>query len=250
MYIELFLLDNLLMDLLILRLSAAMLSLKASFGRILIFALFGSAAAAAAAGGLSFLLALPGKLGLALVMSFALPGRSARSRAYSFAAVLLSAAIVGGAVLLIALIFGEDVRTGGIGLRTALWGSFGAALLPSAIRKLLSRRTPAGATVRLHIEFSSASGSKPIECAALIDTGSSLFEPVSGLPVIVLNRRRYADAAALARIPIPIRTASGAAVIYAIRPVKLLLDGSPVNALVAFSSAESALVPPAAMPAA
>ncbi len=247
MYIELFLLDNLLMDLLILRLAAAMLSIRASFWRSSLFALLGAAAAAAAAGGAAFLLSPAGKLGLTLLMSFAVPGKRLRSRACAFGAVLLASAIVGGAVLLAAIALGEELGSGGIGLHAALIGFFAASFLPRAIRKLLSRRIAEEKTVRLRAEFT---GCGAIECAALIDTGNALKSPIGGLPVIVLSRRKYPEAAALASIPIPIRTAAGSAVIYALRPKKLLLNGAPANALIAFSSAETALVPPAAVPAA
>ena len=246
MYIELFLLDNLLMDLLILRLAAAMLSVGARRLRLGLVALFGAAAAALAAGGAGFLYGLPAKLGLTLIMSFALPGKSVRCRLYAFLAVLLSAAIVGGAVLLIALILGESLVSGGIGIPAALLGLFASCFLPKAIRRLLSRRVTAEQTVRLRAEFACG----PVECAALIDTGNALTEPVTGLPVVLLSRRKYPAAAALARIPVPIRTAGGTAVIFALRPNRLLIGGVPVNALVAFSSAETALVPPAVLPAA
>ncbi|MBR6007062.1 MAG: sigma-E processing peptidase SpoIIGA, partial [Clostridia bacterium] len=92
-------------------------------------------------------------------------------------------------------------------------------------------------------------GGKAAELPALRDTGNLLSEVVSGLPVIVLNRRKFASAAAYCDRIIPIRTAGGETVLPALRPKKLLLNGVPVSAVVAFSAAETALVPPALLPA-
>ena len=62
MYIELFLLDNLLMNLLVLHLTAAMLSLRPHKGRFLLFAMGGAAYAAVGAGLLPMHLTLPKKI--------------------------------------------------------------------------------------------------------------------------------------------------------------------------------------------
>ena len=256
MYIELFLLDNLLMDLLTLRLAAAMLSVRPGGKRVFLFAAAGSVAAAVGAGGFTPLLSLPGKLLTALLMSFALPAKKFRGRLLAFLALLLAAVTSGGAVLLTALLFGGGTSFGtvraGLPLRAALIGALFVSFLPRIIIRILSRRLPPGGTVRLRIEFQSRSGNAPaaIECAALVDTGNTLTEPVSGLPVIVVNAQKYAARAGHASLIIPISTASGADELRAVRPKCILVNGVPVRALVAFSKAETALVPPCLVPAA
>lgn len=244
MYIELFILDNLLMDFIILRLAAAMLSVGAGIKRTTLFALIGSALAALGAGGMSFLLSPVSKLALSVLMSFALPGRGARKRLFAFLAVFVSAAAVGGAVMLLALMLGGEMRFGavysGLSLRTALIGGVFASFLPNIIRRVLSRRVEEDRTVRLGIVLKTG---EAIECAALVDSGNMLLEPLSALPVIVLSAKKYASAAKTAHIPIPARTAAGACTLFALKPKSVTVNGAPAAALIAFSKANTALVP-------
>lgn len=235
------------MNLIILRLASAMLSLGAGFIRTTLFALLGAAVAALAAGGgtrFSCLNSPTAKLFLTALMSLALPGRGLRARALAFLAVFVSAAAVGGAVLLLALALGGSISFGavyaGLSLRAALIGGAVSALLPGVTRRLLARRVEAGQTVRFEAELQSG---ERIECAALIDSGNLLSEPLSALPIIVLNERQYAAAAGAAHIPIPARTASGECTLYALKPKRAAVNGRPVNTLIAFSKAEAALVP-------
>lgn len=244
MYIELFLLDNLLMNLIILRLASAMLSTRASILRTTLFALGGAAVAALGAGGATLLLSPFAKLILTALMSLALPARGAKRRLLAFFAAFVSAAAVGGAVMLIALILGGEMRFGavysGLSLRTALIGGALASFLPNAIRRLICRRIENSQTVRLSILLKTG---EKIECAALIDSGNLLYEPVSALPVIVLCSKKYQAAAKRADIPIPARTAGGGCTLYALKPRLILLNGAEVDALIAFSEAKTALVP-------
>lgn len=245
MYIELFLLDNLLMNLIILRLASAMLSARAGFIRSGLFALTGAVAAALGAGGVKLLLSPAAKLGLTALMSLALPAKGVKRRALAFLAAFVSAAAVGGAVMLAALLIGGELRFGavysGLSLRAALIGGAFAAFLPNIIRRLLSRRVAQDQTVRLRVLLKTG---EVIECAALIDSGNLLVEPVSALPVIVLSAKKYANAANAAEIPIPARTAGGACTLKALKPRSVDVNGASVNALIAFSGANTALVPP------
>ncbi|MBR5947663.1 MAG: sigma-E processing peptidase SpoIIGA [Clostridia bacterium] len=244
MYIELFLLDNLLMNLIILRLASAMLSVRAGIIRTTLFALFGAVIAALGAGGAELLLSPAAKLILTALMSLALPVRGAKRRALAFLATFVSAAAVGGAVMLTALILGGELRFGavysGLSLRTALIGGAFAAFLPNMIRRVLSRKVKNEHTVRLRVILKTGEN---IECAALIDSGNLLFEPVSALPVIVLCAKRYLNAAKGADIPIPARTAAGSCTLYALKPRRVFVNGAAVDALIAFSEASTALVP-------
>lgn len=244
MYIELFLLDNLLMNLIILRLASAMISVRANILLTTLFALAGAAVAALGAGGVKVLLSPIVKLILTAFMSLALPAHGAKRRVLAFLAAFVSAAAVGGVVMLTALLFGGEMRFGavysGLSLRTALLGGALAAFLPNLIRRILSRRIENSQTVRLSILLKTG---EKIECAALIDSGNLLFEPVSALPVIVLSAKKYAGAAKLADIPIPARTAGGGCMLYALKPLRIFINGSEVDALIAFSEARTALVP-------
>lgn len=244
MYIELFLLDNLLMNLIILRLAATMLSIRAGHIRTALFALSGAVAAALGAGGMKLLLSPFAKLALTALMSLALPVRGLKRRLLAFLAAFVSAAAVGGAVMLISLLLGGEMRFGavysGLPLRTALIGGALAAFLPNIIRRMLMQRISNEQTARLSIIFKTG---EIIECAALIDSGNLLLEPVSALPVIVLSAKKYANAAKLADIPIPARTAGGVCTLCALKPKAVRVNGRSVNALIAFSSANTALVP-------
>lgn len=245
-YIELFLLDNLLMDLLILRLAAAMLSVKPRWKRTFPAALIGSAAAALAAGGAVFMLSLPFKLLSVMLAALALPFRRLRGYLRAVLAVFVSSVTVGGAALLAALLTGGTVKGGALiaplPLRSVLIGAAAAAYLPRIINRMLLSRSGREHTAALEAELR---GGLRIECAALVDTGCTLFDPVTALPVVLVSRKRYPRAAELAHIPIPVRTVAGGCVVYALRPAQLLVNGAPVAALVAFTDTETALIPPA-----
>ena len=95
MYIELFLLDNFLMNLLTLRAAAAMLSRKMKGSRAALVSFAGAAAAAAAAAGGTMFITLPVKLASTLLMALAFPPHSFRELMHSAAALFLSAAVAG-----------------------------------------------------------------------------------------------------------------------------------------------------------
>ena len=133
-----------------------------------------------------------------------------------------------------------------ISLRAALIGACLAAYLPRPARKLVFRSGAVQKQVRVEAEFTVKPSGERIraECTALVDTGNMLFEPMTALPVIVLDKERFRQAAALARLPIPVRTACGTGVIYCARPSLLLINGRPADALIAFSSVRTAIAPP------
>lgn len=245
MYIEVFLIDNLIMDMLILRLAAALLSRRIAGKRLILFSLIGT--------GFSLLAALwPGVFASASVkliegffLSFALPDIVGRKRLLAFIAVLFSASTVGGAAVMTAFMFGDP--RGGISLLCALLCIAAASLLPRGIRRLMARRVPDDMAAEV---FAELSGGVIINCAALVDTGNRLVEPASALPVIVLSAKKYPRLAFAADRPVPMLTAGGRSVIYALKPRSVRVNGVPVDALIAFSSADTALVPVCLMAAA
>ena len=273
MYIELFLLDNFLMNLLTRRAAAAMLSRKMKGRRAALVSFAGAAAAAAAAAGGTMFITLPVKLASTLLMALAFPPHSFRELMHSAAALFLSAAVAGGAVLLAALAFGGTLRGGviygAIPLRAALLGAAAAAFMPRSIRKILSRRVRNEQIVHIEYEFAAPSSNRceknkssheskssgitilkrdkrifSAECLGIIDTGNALSEPISGLPVIVLGAKRHSEFAQAANVPIPMRTAAGESLLFGLKPKKLLINGCPVEAILAVGAKlDAALVP-------
>ena len=246
MYIELFLLDNLLMNLLVLHLTAAMLSLRPHKGRFLLFAMGGAAYAAVGAGLLPMLLTLPMKLLTSFLMAFAIPCRSIKGYFKGLAALLLSTLAAGGAVFAISIIFSDDYSQG-IALHTFFIGALAVALLPGRIRLILARRVRNESIAEVTVTLSG----QRLSMAALVDTGSSLTESISKLPVILLPKkllRQPIIADAFSRsgksLPIPMSTAGGDSILQGCHPEQVTVNGASVNAVVAFANVRFAIVPP------
>lgn len=242
MYWELFFLDNLLMDALLLRFACALCARPCRLRRVLPAALLG---AVYAVWTLRFPAAGHGfcKLLCAALMAFAIPGsKSLKAYACALFSLLFAACAVGG--LFYALLFAPGASdTAGMGLRATplrvgLLGACAAAFLPRLWREKRMWRRP----LRLCVAYGGVVYTLP----ARLDTGNSLREPISGLPVIVADLEALREAA---EIPIPARTVQGGTVLYALRADMITLDGVPSDALLALSSGrlETALVPPAAL---
>lgn len=244
MYIELFLLDNILMNLLMLRLACALLSVKLSGLKGFIISFLGALYAAFGVASSPFLLSPVMKLVTLLLMALALPFHSLKTYGIAVAALFFSAVVTGGTVLLIAICGGGSVDGGtiyaGIPLRTMLIGALAASFLPRLVRRILSRRVSDGSLVRLSIcDFGCE-----VECAALVDTGCLLTEPVTGLPVVIINKKKYPLLADRAVLPVPIHTASGEGMLFAVIPTSVCINGTEVSAAVAFADVNTPLVPP------
>ena len=248
MYIELFLLDNLLMNLLIVRLAAALLSVRPPLYRQLAAASASAAYAALAAYLLPWLSGPAARpLPLAL-MAGAIPAKTPKGFLHAAVATLFATLTAGGAALVIALAFGGGVINGfiagGAPLRTALLAAAAASVMPRAVRSILLRRAPSGLLVELTIEHAGITRS----FTALVDTGNGLAEPLTGLPIAVLSCRALAR---YARLPVRVNTAGGQCVLYAFKPDRMLVEGMPVSALVAVTGQRmrcDALVPPSLYP--
>ena len=244
MYIEVFLLDNLLMNLLIVRLAAALLSqrppLLRQLGAAGVSALLAALAAYLFPWMRNALLRLP----LLGIIALAIPARSFRTYLLAAAATLFATLTVGGCALAAAYSMGggeeNGLITGGIALRTLLVSAFAASFLPSAARRILRRRLRNANTARVVLLHRGTLR----RFNALVDTGNALYEPVGGLPVAVV---KGSGLERFARIPVPVTTASGSAVLYAFSPERMSVDGREVRCLVAVASAgisEEALIPP------
>lgn len=242
MYIELFLLDNLLMNLLIVRLAAALLSVRPPLCREIGVSFIQALASALAAYRFPVLGSPLLRLPLLAVTALALPVKKLRALPSAMGATLFSTFTVGGLAVAVALLSRGTVDIsrirGGVALRAALVTAAAASFLPRAARRMLLRRSRGEAEiVMLH-------GGFVRRFTAVIDTGDLLFEPVSGLPVAVIRCRALEKYAA---IPISAETAAGKTTLYGFVPEKISVDGAEVVCVAAVTRAKlpaDAVIPP------
>ena len=245
MYIELFLLDNFLMDCLLLRIASAFLSWPIPPRRMVITALAGACCAWAS---LFFppLLSLPGKAILGLLFALAFPLRGRRAYMRAAASVFISAFLVGGFAFALAFCFGGSAYGGmlvaGLPMRTALLTALGATFAPAAIRRLRARCAQRAFRGQLTVRVNGCE----YRFDALLDTGNGLTEPLSGKPVAVAY---LPELIPLANVPIPTATVEGTGMLYALRPEYLAVNGNAADALLAICPqplrGAQALLPPA-----
>ncbi len=240
MYIELFLLDNLMMNMLVLRLACALCARPCIFKRIIPAAVAGTAYA-----WLTLAHPLAGhwlfRLVSAALICLSIPsGKRLQAFFTAWGAVLLSACMLGGITMLFAYM---DMSIGSkevsaTSYRSAMLAMCVAAYLPVVWRRRRGREKE----YRLCVAY----GGKTYELAARLDSGNSLREPLSGLPVIVAD---IAELKQKAAIPIPAATVQGSMLLYALKADLVTIDGLPTDALIALSesSLKEALVPPSAI---
>ena len=244
MYIELFLLDNILMDVLICRLAAAMCGRAVHMPRVLAFSLAG-----AIYGAFAYLYpalnSLPCKILLCLIMAFALPAKGVREYIAGLAGMCAAAFIIGGAAFFAVYATGgvaNDSLVGGVPLRIMLLAASAAAAMPPIARRIRQRRIQNQQIHTLTIKRNQ----RTYTLAAMVDSGSSLVEPVSGLPAAVAYLPGETG-----NIPIPISTVQGSSIIMAFRPDSAEYDGTELDIMIAISDMPihpQALLPPAALP--
>ena len=222
-YIELFLLDNIVMNCLMLRIAGAICSVRIPLGRMLLFAFAGAFLAWLA---LCFpvLTSLPAKLISGLLFALAVPFRGKRGYIFAAGAVFMSAFLTGGVAMCLMFAFGGRMENGfvvaSIPLRAALLSALAASLFPNALRRLISRH----AQSREGVEIGALIGGKEYAFNALVDTGNLLCEPMSGLPAAIAY---LPELSARAGIPVPTSTAMGEGVLYALKPDRVWVSGAP-----------------------
>ena len=217
-YVEVFFLQNAVVDAGLLYLAALWRGVRARPGRIALGAGLGAlwAVAACLCGGA--LCTLPAQAVAALGMLWAGAGRmSCRETAAALGAVWLGALVAGGAAAL--------------GLGTMLAGAASGVAGMALLRR---RNAPPPPRVRLRVVF----GGTEHAMEAVVDTGNRALDPVTGLPVIFLPGP--ASAAPAGR-PLALHTASGVCVLHCFLPEAVYVNGVPVRAAVA-------MVPPARLP--
>ncbi|MBQ1818127.1 MAG: sigma-E processing peptidase SpoIIGA [Clostridia bacterium] len=248
MYVEVFLIDNALMDLIAVRLAAALLSVRPPLARQAAFAALSAAAAAAAVylvpqgvRVLLFPLLLP-------LLALALPVKSPKGLLRACAAVAAATLMTGGCALSAALIMGgggaHGAIRGSVPLRVFLVFAAAASFLPGAVMRLKR----AGGEAGLRTEFTVEAGGLEWSFTAIVDTGNRLKDPWLKLPVAVVTCRGLER---LARIPVPVVTPAGSTVLYALRPDRAAVNGTPVGCLVAVSKQAlpaGAILPPELIP--
>ena len=184
---ELFLLDNALMNLCIFLLASALTGIPTRIWPLLLFSFGGALYAFCALFYIPLLRSTPVR-----IASFLLLGLPMREKGTSFlqtvAAVLFSAAAIGGTVVIITLVTGGSIRSEGaivgtVRLRAALLGLAAALLLPRFVRSLLRQKNVQGQFTEIQICI----GEQTYTLRALIDTGNLLVEPISGLPVLLVK---------------------------------------------------------------
>ncbi len=239
MYIEVFLLDNLLMNAVICVLAGAVCGRRIRPRRVLLFSLCGAAYGAAAMY-VPTLSLLPCKLLLCLAMALVFPYEGLRGYMAGLAAMLAAALTVGGLGFLLICSFGSVKSLGyGIPLRIMLLTALSAWAMPGVARRVRGKRLD---NQNRHVLILRR-GDREYALDAMVDSGNSLHDPVSGRPVAVAWLPEKGD------IPIPAGTVSESSVLYAFRPDSALLDGSDMDILVAVSKRplRAALIPPAAL---
>ena len=214
--IEWFLLDNFLMNYLMLRLASAFSGLPLRRAAGAGAALAGAAYAYASIALLPPLASPIPKLLLGCVVALPLVYHVKDFfRALMF--LYLSAFLMGGLMLCICLFFGGTmaggVLVGTLPVRLALAGAAVLAALPRGVRTLARAYRLREKHVLLRIEVAG----KTLELTALADSGNLLVEPLSGLPVVVVNAGLMDKPLEDCR-PVPYRTLDGTGYLLAVRP--------------------------------
>ncbi|MEG1559313.1 MAG: sigma-E processing peptidase SpoIIGA [Clostridia bacterium] len=249
MYIEIFLLDNAIMNMLILRSACAILRVRGNMllqGALAV--LLGIYAA------FSYLFPNPLsnwylKLPLLLVMSLGIPFKSFFRYFKGVLAVLLSTVVLGGLSYALVFFLGGASENGalfvGIPFRVVIYTAFLGMFLPRIIRGLLKSRAIGEEKAELIIE----ADNKKYNFSAIIDSGSSLAEPISGFPAVIVEN---SELKAFATIPIPISTVSESSVLYGFFPQKTTVNGVTIKLFIAISERKidggEAIIPLFALP--
>lgn len=236
--VELFLIDNLLMDLLMLRLAAAIGGLRLRPWLAAAVALFGAVYALLSMTTMPVLACLPCKLGLCAVASLPLV-RAPKDIPRAVLSLFAAACLMGGLLLALCMMLGGTLSGGAligtVPLRIALLGATAALALPRLVRSALSALRNRSKRVLLRIILED----RTLEVMALADSGNLLTEPLSGKPVIIVERALLPDCSH--GRPVPYATLGGEGFLYAVRPrlVQVYLGGwHVIDAMIAPSDTQ------------
>lgn len=212
---ELFLLDNLLMDWLMLRLAAAIGGLRLRPWLSPAAALLGAVYALLSLTALPVLNRLPCKL--ALCVAAALPlVHAPRDLPRAILALFVAACFLGGLLFALCMLLGGSlaggVLVGTVPLRAALLGAVAALVAPRLVRSLTAAIRNRSRHVLLRVVLQD----RTLLVQALADSGNLLTEPLTGKPVVILDRSLLPDCGG--GRPVPYATLGGEGFLYAIQP--------------------------------
>lgn len=188
--IELFLLDNWLMNCATLCCSAALSGLGFRKTLAPAFCLLGAVYALLALQIGQWLLSLPVRIAFGLVLALGLRCNSWKSYARAVSCVLLSAFLLGGLLLLLTQQRGmqgaygmvNGIVVGTVGMRAVLCCVAVAAMLPRLFRYLRTAARIERSLLRMRVSLAG----RRFDVLAMLDTGNLLTEPITGLPIVLL----------------------------------------------------------------
>lgn len=229
MYIELFLLDNIIMNAIILKLAALICSKSIRFLRLILASLFGAVYAYLSLW-FPLLMMLPFKLVSMIALSFAINTKERNERIRACIALFVSSMAVGGAALLVAEVLGGGYYDGAViasePMRFVLLSIIAALVLLRLFKRLkVMKRAP-----KMCLEIKH--GEKTLMLEAMLDSGNGVYDPVTLLPVIIIYMKEMENEA---NIPVPVVSANEKSIMYAFKPDEIKLDGESVDALVGIS---------------
>ena len=252
MYVELYILDNWLMNVLILRLAACLMGLRSVFWRDLLFALLGALYALCSLF-YPWLLHPVMKVVLCFIMAFSAKWQGVRAYLLHVGAVALSTFIAGGTAYALALLTGGDLSGGyivaSLPLRAIIYTAVLIAFLPNLLRRIRRERI----TSELQLPIVIEQDGNTFSLTGIVDTGSSLSEPVSALPGLLVccnDLKKYANT------PVITHGAFQCSVIYGFMPDRICISGQEVAAFIFLTESDlmfsgavfQALIPPDALP--
>lgn len=189
--IEWFLLDNMLMNLAVLALSAALSGFRLCMPAAFAASLSGAVFALLAVSSCPVLTKLLPKLLFALVLALGLKFSNFAGYLRSLLCVLLSAMLLGGLMLILVHLQTNEVKSafvggvllGSVEIRLLLLTVAFAAVLPRCLRYLRNITRIDTNKIPLKVIVDGYN----LSTTALIDSGNLLVEPISGLPVVLIN---------------------------------------------------------------
>ncbi len=216
--IEAFLFDNTLMNACVFALTAVWLGVRIRWGPTLLVSLCGAVYALLSLFVEPTLAQWYVKIPCFLALSLPL-FRSAGSILRSLPFLLLSAATVGGLALMLTLLLGGRIASDGsligtVSLRAALVSMLAAAMLPRLMRTILRNRKKRPLYTSVTVRFKTHT----YRLKALIDSGNLLKEPITGLPVVLIDRTPDRPT-----VPIPYANAAQSGLLYGERAGSLIL---------------------------
>lgn len=221
--IELFLIDNTVMNYAIFACAGAIGGIPLKQGRLWLFSLFGAVYALFSLFYIPILMHPALKLIFFFLLGMPFVG-CGRGYFKGTLLVLISACLIGGIVTFLCTQLGgmrteDGAWIGTPSLRIALLSVCLALSMPRWVRSVLIRRETETRKVAVKIRHDDIA----YVAEGFVDTGNLVCEPISGLPVVLVERSVCGDH------PIPIRTASGEAVLWAKRGSILFLQIAPTE---------------------